>query len=114
MLDTIAVVIFGLAVLGGLTAAMLHLTRPTVPLWIALIHGMIAAAGLIVLFITAAVQHGFRSVLGASLLLFLLAASVGSVLFSFHVRRQTLPRILILVHGALAISAYIVLLFAAL
>jgi hypothetical protein len=112
MLDTIAVVILGFAALGGLTAATLHLTRPHVPLAVGIIHGLFAATGLILLFITATTQHGFRSVLGVAILLFVLAATGGVVLFSFHVRRRTLPRLLILLHGSLAISGYIVLLFA--
>lgn len=114
MLDNIVMIVLGMAALGGATAATLHLSRRYVPLWVGLAHGSLAAPGLVLLFITVATEHGFRSTLGAALGLFLLAAIGGAILFARHAKRQNLPPLLILAHGATAVTAYVVLLFAAL
>jgi len=50
--------------------------------------------------------------MNASLALFCAAALGGFTLFSFHVRKKPMPVVLIPVHGAVAVIAFIVLVLA--
>jgi hypothetical protein len=114
MFDIIAVILLGLGVMGGASLALLHLLRKHVPLWAGFLHGAAVGPGVILVFFSVAMEHGFQSVMGWALLLFLLAAPMGAVLFWHHAKRKPLPRWLILLHGPTALTGYIVLLFATL
>ena len=107
---TIAAVLFAIAALGGLALAGLRLSgRELPPLWLALVHGLAAAAGLILLIIAvmgAATSVQARWALG----LFLAAALGGFALFSFHLRGRALPVPIVLVHGLIAVIGFVVLL----
>jgi hypothetical protein len=48
--------------------------------------------------------------MGWALLLFLIAAPLGAALFWHHAKRRVIPPALILLHGPIALSGYIVLL----
>ena len=74
-----------------------------------LVHGLAAAVGLVLLII-AVVQMSSAGPAGVALAIFVIAALGGFVLFAMHVMKKTLPPVLIVVHGLLAVVAFVVLL----
>jgi hypothetical protein len=109
-LMTVAAALFGVAALGGgVLAAMRLAGRALPPMWLALVHGVVAAAALVSLLATA-----FRGVVAAAGLAaaagFVLAALGGFALFANHLRGKPLPIPLTLVHGLLAAVSYVALL----
>jgi uncharacterized membrane protein (UPF0136 family) len=107
----VAIVLFALAALGGIILAALHLKRKGAPIPLALLHGLLAAAGLVLLII-AVVQMASAGPAGVALVIFIIAALGGFVLFAMHVSRKPLPAGLIVVHGLVAVVAFVVLLVA--
>ena len=107
----LAAIFFALAALGGLTMAGMRLSgTPRPPTWLALGHGAIAATGLFTLIYTAATQT-LPLVALAALGCFVLAAAGGATIFAlFHLKEKTLPIPLVLGHGALALTAFVLLL----
>jgi hypothetical protein len=111
---TTALVLFGLAALGGLVLAGIRVSgRPYPPLALALVHGGAAAAGLAALIIAVA-KGGTPDLAKVSLALFLGAAIGGFILLSYHLRKLALPIWLVGVHALVAIVALVLLLTTAL
>ncbi len=108
---TVALVLFAIAALGGLTLAVLRLRgRADLPLGLAIVHGLVAAAGLIALIIAivgATVAGGLSK---AALVLFIIAALGGFVLITSHLRTKNVPVPLMLVHAVVAVVAFVLLL----
>ncbi len=109
MLLKIALIIFALAALSGLTLAMMHIRRRGAPISLALLHGLVAAMGLAVL-VLAMVKAHLGGLVAVSVMLFALAALGGIALFSIHLQARPLPVALIILHGLVAIVAFAVLL----
>ena len=107
----LAAVLFALAAVGGLTMAGMRLSgTPRPPTWLALGHGAMAAAGLIAL-IYAAATEPLPTLALAALGCFVLAAAGGATIFVlFHLRERPLPIPLVLGHGAIAVTAFVLLL----
>jgi|SRR4051812_26030140 hypothetical protein len=105
----LSAVLFAVAALGGLVLGVSGLRQKNMPMWLSLIHGLIAAAGLVTLII-GIVQGTAGSLLITSLVLFIIAALGGFVLFSYHLRGKTHPKGLIFIHALVAVIAYILLL----
>jgi hypothetical protein len=107
---TVALVLFAIAAVGGLTMAVMRLKgRPQPPLALALLHGGAAASGLIALIV--AVSNGPTAGLPLwALILFIGAALGGFLLFSYHLRKLALPVGLMVVHGLVAVTAFVLLL----
>ncbi len=106
-----AVVLFALAACGGLLMAGLRLTgMPRPPAWLAMGHGLLAAAGLTLL-IYAACSVGVAGMVLVAIGL-LIAAAAGGVAMNllFHVKRKPLPLPLMAAHAALAVVALALLL----
>ena len=104
-----ALILFGVAALGGLLLVYLRVTGKPLPLPLALVHGAVAATGLVLLAIAvfgAGAHEQARLALG----LFVVAALGGFVLFSFHLRKKQLPMGIIMVHALVAIAAFLILL----
>ena len=106
-----AAVLFALAALGGLTMAGIRASgTPRPPTWLALGHGAIAALGLVTLLYTVATQVCPTVVL-ISLGCFVLAALGGATIFLlFHLRGKALPLPLVIGHGIIAVTAFVLLL----
>lgn len=106
-----AVTLFGFAALGGVLMAGMRLSGvPRPPAWLAMGHGLLAAAGLTLL-IYAAVVVGIPQL--AQIALGLLAvAAVGGVAMNllFHWKLLPLPIPLMIFHGLLAVTGFILLL----
>lgn len=107
-----AAVVLGLAALGGVTLAVIRLSgTPRPPTWIALTHGAVAATGLGLL-ILVVISGGVAWLFKVSLGVLVLAALGGTTLFlGFHVRNRALPIPLVIGHGLIAVTGYVLLLF---
>ena len=109
MLVIVAIVLFALAAVGGITIVALY-KRGKLSLPLALLHGAFAASGLIVLIIAAA-QGQTTTTGNAALALFIVAALGGAYLIYSHLTKQKLPQPIIGVHAAVAVLAFLLLLF---
>lgn len=105
----LSVILFAVAALGGLVLGGLGLRRKDLPMWLSIVHGIVAAAGLITL-ILVVLQGNAGLLLILSLILFLIAALGGFVLFSYHLRQKPHPKGLIVVHALVAVIAFVFLL----
>jgi len=106
----LAVILFGIAALLGLTMAVMVLQRKLLPpLGLAIAHGIFAALGLLLLLI--AVLPGFSGAMAWALLLFVLAALGGFIMaLGYHRSGKLLPSFFVAAHGLLAVIAFIILL----
>ena len=106
-----AAIVLGLAALGGLTLATIRLMgTPRPPTWMALGHGAVAATGLVLL-VYAAIDPGIPFTAQVALGAMVLAALGGlGIFFGFHLRAKPLPIPLIVGHGLIAASGYLLLL----
>ena len=109
MLVIIAIILFALAAAGGITIVTLY-KRGKLLLPLALVHGALAAAGLIVL-ILAAAQGQTTTMANVALALFIVAALGGFYLIYSHLTKHKLPQAVIGIHAALAIISFLLLLF---
>lgn len=108
---TVALILFAIAAVGGIILAAIRFRgQPYPPLAVALIHGAVAAAGLVALLVAVA-QGTATSLATAAFILFIVVALGGFVLFANHLRKVALPIWLVLVHGAAAVVAFLLLLF---
>jgi len=108
-----AAIVLGVAALGGLTLAGMRLSgTPRPPTWMALGHGTIAAIGLALL-IHATATTTVPLLAQIALGVFVLAALGGATIFiGYHLQEQPLPIPLVLGHGLIAVTAYVMLLVA--
>lgn len=108
-----AAILFGLAAVGGLIMAFIRWSgAPRPPDWLAMGHGLLAAAGLTLL-IQAAVTVGLPVLGQAALGLFVLAALGGAFInLRYHARQLPLPKPWIVAHALLAVIAFVLLLAA--
>lgn len=104
-----ALLAFAVAAVGGATLAYLRIVKKTVYMPLALVHGLFAASGLGLLAFELSQTGGGTGLKGA-LAVFVLTALGGFTLFSYHLRSRPLPIPLVLVHGAAAITAFVILL----
>jgi hypothetical protein len=107
-----AIVLLGLAALGGLTMAAIRIRgAPWPPMWLALIHGAVAATGVGVL-IYLALTSVIPTLAMAALVIFILAALGGATLFlGFHLRNKPLPIPFVIGHGLIAATGFALLLW---
>ena len=106
--------IFAVAALGGLVMAGVRLAgKPHPPTWLAMVHGLLASAGLTLL-VFAWFTTGLTGLATAAMVLFLLAALGGLVLnLNYHWKQLPLPIGLMIGHAGLAVVAFILLVVAA-
>lgn len=109
MLGT-AIVLFAIAAVGGAVLAGLRIANRPLPLWLAIVHGILAATGLVILIVAVVNNMAATTIATASLIVFLIAAVGGGVLFSLHLSGKSLPIPLVLGHGLAAVIAFILLL----
>jgi FtsH-binding integral membrane protein len=109
-MTNIAIILFAVAALGGLTLAAMRFRNRPLPMSLALIHGIVAAAGLVLLLVVALGPNG-TSIEKTALIIFVVAALGGFYLFSRHVRNRELPIPVVLIHGLVAVAAFATLLY---
>jgi hypothetical protein len=107
-------VLFLLAALGGLAMAGIRFGgKRNPPAWLAMAHGGLAVAG-VALLAYAVVALPVPAAATWSLVLFLVAAAGGTVLFlSYEWNRRLLPAWLVLVHALVAVIGFLMLAVAA-
>ena len=107
---TSALVLFAIAAVGGLILAVVRFRgKPYPPLGLAVVHGLFAAAGLVALIAGVAQGHA-PSRATIALVLFVIAALGGFVLFFTHLRKSALPVPLVVIHALVAVIAFVILL----
>ena len=110
----IPVLVFAVAALLGLTMAVAVFKGRFPPVSSAVIHGLFAATGLVLLII-AVYAHGVTGAAKWALGFFLLAALGGFALaLGFHARKKNLPPGLVAGHAVIAVIGFLLLLGAAL
>ncbi len=108
----VALILFAIAAVIGISLAIPHAQRKPVGIGHALWHGLFAAAGLVLLIILL-VGKGTAPLSLVSLILFIVAALGGFVLFGLHLRKRALPVPVIVIHALIAVSGFVLLLIAA-
>jgi predicted membrane channel-forming protein YqfA (hemolysin III family) len=110
----ITVLIFAIAAAVGLTMALAVFQGRFPPVASAVVHGALAATGLVLLIIAVCV-HRVVGPARWALGFFLLAALGGFILaFAYHARRKNLPANFVVGHATLAVIGFLLLLAAAL
>jgi hypothetical protein len=109
-----AVVLLTITALGGLVMAIIRFKSETnPPNWLAMLHGLLAAAALTLL-LYAFFTVGLPRLAGWGLLLFVIAALGGVFLnLAYQTKMLPLPKSIVIVHAALAVAGYALLLIAA-
>jgi hypothetical protein len=110
---TASMVFFALAILGGLTMAVLHFLHKKIPLALGLGHGSLAVTGLVLLLLVV-FKQGTAGMLAVAAGTFGVAALGGLGLISFALRGRRLPTPLLFLHALLALTGFFLLLSVAL
>lgn len=104
------VILFALAAVFGLVLLTRVLKEEDTPKPVVYLHGLAAAVGLVLLII-AYFEQG-DSLLMTSVIVFIVAALGGFVMFGRDLNRKSIPKWLALVHGGAAVVAFVLLLIA--
>lgn len=103
--------LFGLFILvmaGGAVLAVLERRRQAPPLPVSVWHGLLGIAA-IVLLVMQAVAHPGDHPVNVAVIVFILTALGGLLLFAFRASKQTLPLAVVLMHAGFAVTAAILL-----
>ena len=108
-----AVVLFAISAVGGIVMAGIRFGgKPHPPTALAMLHGFLSAAALTLL-IYAACTVGLPSLALAATVLFVVAAIGGVYMnLNYHWKMLPLPKWLVIVHGAIAVVGFLLLLTA--
>jgi hypothetical protein len=107
---TAMIVLFAIAATGGIILAALHFRNKALPMWLALLHGLVAVCGVIVL-IAALMKFAGATLLVAGLALFAIAAIGGLTLFiGFYIPKKRLPSSIVILHALFAVCGFAVVL----
>lgn len=98
-----AVVLISLAVILGLYLIKFVLKGKTPPKGVAIIHGTFAVLGILVLLIYA-LTTGSHHKHWDSIVIFIIAASVGVYLFAKDIRHLKIPKWVAVVHGIIGLT----------
>ena len=106
----VSVLLFLVAALGGVTMAGIRFAgKHNPPAWLAMFHGLLAAAGLTLL-AYAALAEGVPAMAQLALLLFQVAAGGGAVLsLRYKWNNLLLPAWLVIVHALAAVLGFVLL-----
>ena len=106
-------VILAIAAAGGLVMAGLRFAgKDYPPTWLAMLHGMLAAAA-VTLLIYAATTTGLPGLAIAAIVLFIVAAAGGLLLnLGYHWEHRPLPKSIVIVHALVAVVGFILLIVA--
>jgi hypothetical protein len=100
---------FILVMIGGATLAVLEHRGRALPLPVSVWHGILGIAAIVLLVMQAVTHPGVRSV-NLAILVFILTALGGLLLFAFRASRQRLPLAVVLLHGLFAVAGLALLL----
>jgi hypothetical protein len=105
------IILFAIAALGGLALIYLKFSGQVIPMYLAIVHGLFAAAGVVALIVNVYTNTAI-TLMNISLALFVIVAIGGFILFSFYLRKKELPDALIAIHGSGAVISFVLLLIA--
>jgi hypothetical protein len=105
---TLLLVFFLLVMAGGAALAWLETRDRALPLRFSSAHGVLGITA-IVLLTMEAVDHPDNRLVNVSVVIFMLTALGGLLLFAFRASRQKLPLAVVLLHAAFAATALILL-----
>jgi hypothetical protein len=110
-----SIVLFAIAAAGGLVMAGMRISGDrNPPAWLAMLHGLLAAAGLTLL-LFAAFTTGLPSYATWGLVLLVIAALGGLYLnLGYQEKRVLLPKPIVYGHAAIAVVGFLLVLAAAL
>lgn len=108
-----ALVVFGVAALGGLFLASFVLRDKFAPWAVSVLHMMLGAIGLVILILGVVNGEG-ASRATAALGILVIAALGGFYLASLHLKQKIPPRGIVLAHAGLAVVGFLTLLSAVL
>lgn len=110
----IVIVLFAIAAAGGLIMAGVRLfAQRNPPAWLALLHGLLAAAGLTLL-LFAAFTVGIPVLAMWALILLLIAAAGGALMnLGYQWKQRLLPKPLMFGHIVIAVVGFILLIVSA-
>jgi uncharacterized membrane protein len=106
-----SLVIFVVAAILGLTVAVQLFRRRETSKTVAGVHGLVGAAGLVLLIIQAA--RSPERLLTTAIVLLVVAALGGAVLFANDVRKKPGPLALVVIHALVAVTAVVLVLLVA-
>lgn len=107
----IAAVLFALGALGGLFMAVRSFSGQSIPVPVAVAHGLAGATGLVLLLYAVVMGMGGGTA-RIALAVLLVAALGGFYLLSFHIRKERHPKAVIVVHALVAVVGFLTLLTA--
>ena len=109
-----AVVLFAIAAAGGLVMAGVRFAKAVnPPVWLTMLHGLLAAAGL-TLVAFATFSADVPSLAKVALVLLVVAAAGGAFLnLGYQWKQRLLPGAIVVVHASLAVIGFVCLLLAA-
>ena len=108
----LSILLFAVAAVAGLTMAVMHFKNASPPRPVlAVLHGLFAASGLVVLLL-AVIKVGMQGASAIALGLLVVAALGGFGLLSFHLRGRALPSGMVVGHALLAVAGFVTLLAA--
>jgi hypothetical protein len=107
---TTLLILFMLIMVGGIGLAIRDRREPRLPLKISVFHGLLGVAALVWLVVQAIAHPGVRPV-NLAILVFILTALGGLLLFAFRASKQRLPLAVVLLHAVFALAG-LTLLFA--
>lgn len=104
-----ALIVFALAAILGVILAATFVMKTSAPMWLAYVHAALGILGVILLIIgVAGGQTG--GLIVAALVVFLLTAVGGIVIYALGSKGRPIPSALLVVHGAAGLVAFILLL----
>jgi hypothetical protein len=104
---TTSIVLFAVAAVFGLTIIVPLLQGKPTPRPAVFLHGLIAATALIILIVYAINNPGGPL---PSIIIFVIAALGGFILFANDLRKKPGPKALALIHASAAVIAFVILL----
>lgn len=110
----VVIVLFAVAAVGGLVMAAVRITgNRNPPAWLAMLHGLLAAAGLTLLLFAQFTIGLPRYALWA--LILLVIAAIGGLFLNlaFQEKRELLPKPVVYIHALIAVIGFILLIVAA-
>jgi len=107
----IAATLFALGALGGLFMAARSFKGQSIPVPVAVLHGLAGATGLVLLLVAVLMGIGGGTA-QIALGVLVVAALGGFYLLSFHLRKERHPKAVIVVHALVAVTGFLTLLIA--
>lgn len=109
----LSIICFVAAALSGVFLGAVRFKKDAnPPMGAALVHGVLAAAGLVLVW-EHAIGHAFPGVMTLSAALFLVAALGGFLLFFLHLKDRLIPAGVVMVHAVAAVAGFVLLLVGA-